>query len=48
MAHPARRRARVDGVDGTALLDGHGAALGLRLARGPARRSSERLRRERV
>ena len=38
MAHPARR-ARVDGVDGTTLPAGHGAALRLRLARGLVRDS---------
>ena len=44
MAHPARRRARVDGVEGTTLPASHGTALGLRLAHRPARRTSERLR----
>ena len=46
VAHPARR-ARVDGVDGTTLFGGHGAALRLRLARGLVRDSVDR-RRSRV
>ena len=44
MAHPARRRARVDGVEGTTIPPGHGAEIRERLACGPARRTSERLR----